>query len=255
MKRLPILAVYLFFILACARQSVPETNSRPIAETSPKVQVAQQAPVISPTPSSTEEKVNDVPPEFSKVDFKNFSYPITWRQQTVTLKNGHREFFEDKIFYNAWFDFMHVDFIDLTGDGSKEAVVDVLWVACGASCDGGSHLFYFYSMRNHKLRLLTHIETGAMAAEECGLKSFILNKRELVLETFRVCRFNGISVVPTRDSHPNPNFSPGKYRADKFTRFVFHNRAGSFILRKREVLPYPQEDIGNYPQDISIAHD
>jgi hypothetical protein len=255
MKRLPLLAVYLFFILACARQSVPETNSRPMAQTSPAVQVAQQAPETSPTPAGANEKANDAPAEFSKVDFKNFSYPITWRHQTVTLQNGRREFFEDKIFYNAWFEFMRVDYIDLTGDESKEAVVDLGWVACGASCDGGSHLFYFYSMRNHKLKLLSRIETGAMAAEECGLKSFILNKRELVLETFRVCRFNGISVVPTYDAHPNPNFHTGKYRADKFTRFVFRNRAGRFMLQKREVLPFPQEDIGNYPQDISVSHD
>ena len=201
------------------------------------------------------EKKQIVPLAFKSIDFKNFSYPINWKHRTITLKGGRVEYFEDKYLGNAWFEFLNVDYLDLTGDGQKDAVVQVLWVSCGASCDGGSHLFYFYSMKQGRLTPLSRIETGSLAADGCGLKSFVLKKTKLALEVFRVCRFDGVSLMPTHDPHPNPNARMGKYRADKFTRFVLAFSGNTFRVKNRKVFPNPQEDIGNYSSKVTISND
>jgi hypothetical protein len=47
----------------------------------------------------------------------------------------------------------------------------------------------------------------------------------------------------------------GKFMADKFTRFLFEFKGRRFALKKREVLPNPQEEIVNYPSKVSISDD
>jgi len=87
------------------------------------------------------------------------------------------------------------------------------------------------------------------------LNSFVLKKTTLGLEVFRVCRFDGVSLMPAYDPHPNPNARTGKYKADKFTRFVLAFSGNRFRLKKREVFPNPQEDIGNYSSSVTISND
>jgi hypothetical protein len=197
----------------------------------------------------------DVPVQFRKIDFKNFSYPIGWKRRTVALRDGRVEYFEDKYLGNALFEVRNVGFVDLAGDGKLEAVVDLFWVSCGGSCDGGSHLFYCYSLDSGKLNLLSRIETGSLGYGECGLKSFILTRKKLALETFHVCRFDGTSIKLATDRHPNPDAKMGKFVADKFTRFTLEFKGKRFVLNKREVLANPHEDIMNYPSRIEIDND
>src|SRR6266536_2022235 len=145
------------------------------------------SPTAIPTPisKSAGNATEEVPQQFAPIDFRNLAYRINWKNQLVHLKNGHAEFFEHKILGNSWFDLDDPHFVDLNGDGVKEAVVTLHWVACGASCDGGSFHFYFYQIKKRELRLLTKIETGSLAYQECGLKSFVLEGKKLVLESFQ----------------------------------------------------------------------
>jgi hypothetical protein len=199
--------------------------------------------------SKTSEK-KSVPIEFSGIDFKNLSYPINSKPGKVRLKNGRVEFFEDQDLGNAWFDFERVDYVDLIGDGKKEAIVQISQVICGGSCDGGSVLFYFYSIEHGQLKLLSRIETGSIAYE-CGLKSFVLRKQTLTLEAFRECSFDGVSLKSAYDSEARG----GKFIADEFTSFQFEFNGTQFVMKKRELLPNPEHDVKNYRSRIDISND
>src|SRR5687768_9965255 len=143
---------------------------------------AQQAVPASATPWQTQEAdgiqnpatLATEPAEFRDIDFRNFSYPIS-DGRTITLKNGHWEWFEDAALGNVWFDLKSVDYSDVDGDEKKEAVVQLVQVSCGASCDGGAMLFYFFSKTSSRVTLLTTIATGSLAYQECGLKGFLLS--------------------------------------------------------------------------------
>jgi len=203
----------------------------------------------------------DIPVEFRNIDFKNFSYRVRLPAKSIRLQNGKYEYRDPENIGGNSIELVDVNYTDLDADGKKEAVVHLLQVSCGGSCDGGSHLFYFYSIRRGKVWLLTRMETGSLGYGECGLRSFVLERSRLVLETFHVCRFEGPTLKPTYDPHPNPDAKVGKFVADKITRFVLSFRdngrsfsGGVFHLRKREVLPNPKKDLLNYHSRVSISN-
>src|SRR5882724_3464129 len=195
----------------------------------------------------------DVPEAFKKTDFKNLTYPVSLRRKPITLKNGKFEYREG-IGGNS-FELEGVDYADINGDTKKEAIVQLFQLSCGGSCDGGSHLFYFYAMKSGRLTLLSRIETGSLAYGECGLRSFSLRNSRLVLETFHVCRFDGLHLKPGQDSRPNSEAKVGKFIANKFTRFRFEFAGRTFKLRRREVLRNADEEIMNYRSKIEISND
>lgn len=256
-KTLFLLTVALIVGVSCASHTILKTSNAGVSQSTPTpASAAEPSPLDKRSDVSNDaEKKQDVPVEFKKIDFKNISYPISWKHRTIPLKDGHIEYFEDKYLGNAWFDFEDVDYVDLTGDGKLEAIVQLHAVMCGVSCDGGSQFFYFYSIKGPQLTLLSRIESGSLGYGECGLRSFVLEKRRLVLETFHVCRFDGTSLKAIYDPHPNPDAQVGKFVADKFTRFVLAFSGNRFHLKKREVFPNPQEDNLNYPSKVSISND
>src|SRR6266849_1272698 len=241
MKRLLILTVALM-PANCARQPVLRTG---------KILVNQNAPTSSPTQepaksrnkaSSEPKNTKEVPTEFNGIDFKNQTYPMsvnlsyttTFRTRTVRLKDGSYEYQDRGGLGGAQYELDDVDYIDLTGDGRKEAVVRLSQLVCGASCDGGSHFFYFYSSAHGKATLLSRIETGSLGYD-CGLKSFTLKRESLTLETFKACSFDGISIKPVHGKDERG----GKFIANEFTSFTFMFRRSRFVLKKREVFPNP----------------
>lgn len=256
MKRLSILTVTLLLSPNCAIRTGSQMNGDLVSRS---VQQASVTPTPAtdrgPDDSEPPVKKKDVPVPFREIDFNNFSYRISWKHRIVALKNGRAEYFQDKYLGNAWFELRNVEFADLTGDGRADAIVDLLWVSCGGSCDGGSYLFYFYSFERGKVNLLSRIESGSLAYGECGLKTFMLVRNKLTLETFHVCRFDGTSINVANDPHPNPEARTGKFTADKFTRFRLEFRRSRFVLNKREILLNPQNDIMNYSAKIEISHD
>jgi hypothetical protein len=246
-----LLTVALIVGASCASHTISQTSNVGVSQNTPTPE-SGRSPTLdnSSNISKKSEKKKSVPSAFGGVDFKDLSYPISSTPGTVRLKDGQARFFEDKDLGNGWFDLRRVDYVDLTQDGKKEAVVQLIWVVCGGSCDGGSDLFYFYSIENGQLKLLSRIETGSIAYD-CGLKSFVLRKQELILEAFRQCTFDGVSLKSAYDAEERG----GKFIADEFTRFLFEFNGRQFVMKKRELFPNPEKNVMNYPSKISIGND
>jgi len=245
-RALLILAVTLMVGANCAKHSVSQRNGAGIG------QATRTPETPSPTASnvSSAPEKESVPVEFSGIDFKNLSYRISSKPGAVRLKDGRVEFFQDKYLGNSWFEFEGVNYVDLTGDGKKEAIVRLSQVICGGSCDGSSALLYFFSASHGAPVLLSRIETGSVAYT-CGLKAFVLSERTLVLDAFRTCTFDGVSFKSAYDAEERG----GKFIAREFTRFTLEFDKGKFVAKKREVLPNPEIDVKNYPAKISISHE
>jgi hypothetical protein len=195
--------------------------------------------------SLTQGDKEEIPASFRGVDFKNFSYPTNFRKRNIRLREGSYEIASG--LGGDTFELEDVNYADLTGEGKKQAVVQLSWLSCGVSCDGGSNLFYVYSIQRGRLRLLSRIETGSLAYT-CGLRSFDLNKRRIVVETFRRCHLNGVAIKNNYDVDGRG----GKFMADRFTRFVFEFHGRRLRQRERAVLSNAEQDIRNYRPRISI---
>jgi hypothetical protein len=248
MRRLLILTVTLMFGVNCASSPTSQMTNAAVSESA-------ATPSQRPTPTKVgkdgleePEKKQDIPPEFIKTDFRNFSYPTSFRRKSIELKDGTYEFPNRNGAGGDRFDLMDVSYGDLTRSGHKEAVVRLGWVSCGGSCNGGSELFYFYSRVNGKLSLLSRIETGSQGYD-CGLKSFELKKQILTLETFRACRFNGLAFTRTHDQDE----TGGKFLTNRFTHFILRFTGTRFVLIKRTVFAYPEEDFRSYEPKIEIS--
>ena len=184
-----------------------------------------------------------VPAEFKHIDFKNFVYPISRymasaaaiSKRSVKLRDGKAEFPARPGGGGTTYDLRDVTYIDLNDDGRKEAIVRLSQVACGGSCDGGTEIFYFYSSRHQDPILLTRLEIGSNAYE-CGLKSFVLKDRKLLLETFRACRFTGSRF--SLDYHNSGD--RGKFMTVLSTKFTFHFTGARFIQDRRRVVSYKE---------------
>jgi hypothetical protein len=202
-------------------------------------------------PVSNEGEQKVVPDEFQSIDFKNFSYPVIGRRRNIQLTDGKYDFENDEKPDRGWLSFHDVNYFNATGDGKNEAIVELVLVACGGSCDGGSALFYFYQIHNKKVKLQSRLETGSLGYD-CGLKSFVLKKTILTLETFRECRFNGVSFNPVNNDADN---SGGKFLTNRFTRFVLRFNGARFVLEEREVFPYAGEDFRGFEPKIVVDHE
>jgi hypothetical protein len=199
--------------------------------------------------SEGSEKTGEAPVEFGNIDFKNFTYPVKWGKGSIRLTDGKYEHEDCKDTGGDTFELRSVDYVDLTGDEQKEAIVQVGWVSCGVSCDGGSNLFYLYSVRNNRLTLLWRLETGSLGYG-CGLRSFIVRQRIITLEVFNKCRFDGSSF-----ERENYSDETGKFAAKAVTRLIFKFNGKRFVREKREVFTSPGGDAKNYHAEVSISDD
>jgi hypothetical protein len=250
MKRATFLGFILLLALSCARQEIP--NRADTANQTPP-QTPTPALVADDAPSNDSEPALEVPPEFKEIDFTNFSYPTNLRGK-IRLHDG--EYTRKEGGGGVTYELSSLGFTDLIGDARKEAVVDIFQLSCGGSCDGGSHLFYFYSLQKHSPTLLWRIETGSAAYQECGLKSFQLAKKRLTLEVFQQCRIRGIKFQPSVElAEDDENCRVAKFTAQNFTRFEFEFRNGKVMRRARKVLPYPPCDIMNHEAAVDILGD
>ncbi len=255
MKRIAVLIFGQLMVIGCA------TEPRRAVQTNTPNQAPQASGFVTPTPviepaavpSGTEEE-RSVPADFAAIDFKNFSYATNLKGK-VTLKDGEREFPNPGYLGGATYKLSSVDYADLTGDGKEEAIVALSLLTCGGSCDGGSHLFYFYSAGTRRPRLLSRMETGSLAYGECGLKSFDLKHRNLTLELFQVCRARGPAFKPLPYGGVSDSFeSHGKFGARSFTRFLFQFDGRRFGIKQRQILPFTPGDVRGYQPTISVSN-
>ena len=253
MSKTFLLTVALMVGASCGSHTILQTSHTAVSQSSP-TPPSPTSPIAENRRdvSNDAEKKQDVPPAFKNIDFKNFSYPIGGMKAFIRLKDGKYEYDHEhyKELGDGWVDFSAVNYSDVTGDGREEAIVQLIWVACGVSCDGGSHLFYFYSIANGSVKLISRIETGSIAYT-CGLKSFVLRRQSLALEAFRRCRFNGVTLESPDDADVGGN----KFTAQEFTRLTFEFNERRFVLKKREVLRNPETNVKNYEPRIDISKD
>lgn len=195
------------------------------------------------------EEKEKVPFQYRSIDFKNLSYQTSFRKQPIQLKEGIVEYEDKEHTGGDNFDFQAVDFIDLTGDGEKEAVVQLSRFSCGASCDGGSELYYIYSAHQKKLKLIWRIETGSLAYG-CGTKSFATQNQQIILETFRDCQIKGAVL----DNEFDPQ-EMTKFDAKKYTRLIFGFNGQTFVPESREVFLYSEGSVMNHRAKININND
>jgi hypothetical protein len=253
MKRSSLLVVAVVLLAGCVFRQGAGANPGPQTRTA-AAESATPATVINvdDTRQKTGGEGGGVPTEWQGVDFKNFSYPVSWGRRAFKLDGGEFEYYRDKGFDggNGWFSLKDVHYADLTGDAKAEAIVSVSQVTCGGSCDGGAYLIYFYSAGGRRPRLLWRLETGSLSYG-CGLKSLLVKGGAITVETFKKCSFDGGSFVGGDELEPGEPHQ--KFASKSFTRFLFEFDGRRFALKGREVFPNPQENIMNHSPTVSIS--
>lgn len=191
------------------------------------------------TSTAASAKVAD---DFHGIDFKNFSYPYrlsSGKHLNFRLKNGQYEY--DYPNARGLVELKHIYITDLMNDRESQAIVMLWHATCGASCDGGSALFYLYSFRNRRLNRIWQYETGSLGYG-CGLKSFSTKRGTLTLELFGRC---------SRDNQTDS--STGKFLVKDMTRLTFKSNGSGFVLRKRQFFSSPERDVRNYEPEFNVA--
>lgn len=192
------------------------------------------------------EKLKDVPEQLKKVDFLNFKYPRNQSATIIALKDGGYQYEYKSNGCVACggenYNLKSIYYTNLTGDDKKEAIVHMTVVSCGGSCDGGSDLFYFYSIRQNKLKLLWQYETGSLAYG-CGLKSFAVKNGKITIEQFGKC---------VRNKNLNDSTGMNKFQIQDTTRFVFGFDERKFVQDSKGIIPVTARSIMNHTSEISI---
>lgn len=256
MKRAPLLALTWLLCAACAGR----VSSRASEAVNANAPVAPPAAGVTAAPTKVENagaqragRGAEVPAEFGEVDFGNFVYPLVVEGKRVRLSGGEYELPLPEG-GGATVNLRDVSYADVTGDGKKEAVVQLVTVWWGASCDGGSYQFYFYSIKNGRPALLWEGASGS-AAYGCGLKAFAVRNGRVTLEVFKDCFAESGSREGERkkveDGRPVFKFDSEK----AFTRLLYEFNGRGFELKTREVLPYPHESVSGYTPEISVSDD
>lgn len=180
----------------------------------------------------------EVPSEFKGVDFANLRYFFG------RLKDG--EFVdEDSHPGGTTYTLGAVYFTDLTGDDVKEATVFIHAVSCGGSCDGGSFIVFFFSVRNNRPRLIDHIEFGSRS-DGCSLKSFVIRNRAIEVEQFGHCK-------------DDSKWEEGREYSCKFcvkglTRSVYSLSNNRLERNEVEVTETAETNVMNYSSEIRIQN-
>lgn len=250
-----LFAVLAFLILsnfACQSSLINGENAtaKPMPTESPVNDYNSNKPLPVPVeqsnPSQFEarnEKFRNVPEEFKLIDFEQMSYPYKFsyngRKTNVALKDGKYEY-EEKPSGGGWFDLSDVFYVDLTNDKSPEAIVLLWHVSCGGSCDGGTALFYIYSLEKNKLKSLWRFESGSLAYG-CGLKSFTVKDKKITMELFGRC------FDKTKKS-----LSMNKFQVKDTTRLTFGFDGKKIVEERKEYISTDVRNVMNYRVEISI---
>jgi hypothetical protein len=182
-----------------------------------------------------------VPSTFLNTDFYNRSYGIYKHPDLTTdelrLERGGY-FLPDR---KGWFEIKDVYYVDVTGDGADEALVRMTHFDClDGNCDGGSSLFYIYTLRNGRLKQLWQFESGTYAYG-CGLKSLTVNGKELVVEMFGEGCHN-----------PRSKSQRYEYIAEHRTFLYFQFDGQGFLQRPGEFAVMPAANVRDYEPEIRI---
>jgi len=214
----------------------------------PRTELLSYVPETPPVPAPAEpsqssfgepaEKFRAVPANFSDVDFQNFSYGVYAGSNgtPVNLILNEGKMWDA----SGWFNLEDVYYKDITGDGSPEAIVRILHLRCNGSCDGGADAFYIYSRRNGQLKNIWRYETGSYAYG-CGLRSFTLENKEMLVELFGRCDSDAM-VYP----------GPRAYLVEDLTLVHFKFDGTGFRTKAIQYIPHPVRNVKNWKPEIRI---
>lgn len=226
---------------------------RPAKQPSPKnytLPAATPQPSLEPLPAFIDpnEEFLAAPGRWGSIDFKNHHYGafkfLNGKKHRITLKDGEYQYdFADGD--RGWISLYAVYYVDVTGDSIPDAIVDLINVGCGVSCDGGAHLLLIYSITaKGELKKRFEYETGSYAYG-CGLKSVTMETKKVSLELFGYCPQSGME---------NPS-GQGKFLAINLTRIAFRLSRASFVRTKFEYLVTGAKDVNGYQAEIFINPD
>lgn len=184
------------------------------------------------------EKFAETPQEFKAVEWENYQF------DDFKLKDGKSEFFQDEKHGNGWVELDSVYYLDLTGDGKKEAIAFVLKTFCGASCNGGGISAYFYKSVNGKAQLIDSINAGSRAYG-CLIKSMTIKDKKIYLEQFGNCK------AKTNINEAEHYYC--KYCVKDLTKSVYSIGSDFKLVRESvEIVESPLTKVNNYFSEISI---
>jgi hypothetical protein len=182
------------------------------------------------------EEQERIPPEFKKVDFKNFTYQSILGNGKFKLKDGEFEKVVKSgnkyaaIGENWRVSFGAVDFVDFNNDSKKEAIVEL----SETQSAGSSYTAFGYKvfvLKNDKPVLIWETATGSESS--CGHKQISIENNKIFLEVFGICK---------KSNSSSENYD-GDMFASNFTRFTFGWNGKKIIQENREVFPYPENDV------------
>ena len=195
-------------------------------------------------PVDPNEKFRFIEGRWSHIDFKTRSYGeykfSSGERLDLTVYNGEFEYDFGPDKERGWFFIKDTFFTDVTGDGKDDAIVWFAHVECGASCNGGSSLFYVYSLRGEGLKEIWRYETGTYGFG-CGLKSLTVLNKQLVVKMFGRC------------SQPEKGTGENKYTATGATIANFYFNGARFVKKETEFVSGPEVMVNNYDAKINIV--
>ena len=195
---------------------------------------------VDPPPTNSLERFRVIPQQFEQVDFRNHTYGLyklsNGQSIELTLWNGKLEL-PDNL---GSFTLKDVYYRDVTGDWKPEAIAWLSHVQCDGPCDGGANIFYIYTMANGELKPIWQYETGTYAYG-CGLKSFRIARRQLVLELFGHCSKESIG-----------NRGPSKFVAEGVTFILLEFDGQRFVRQPAEFFDTAPNHVKNYEPEIRI---
>ena len=231
-----------FFALVTQPEKQPSTRVSLAPVATPHASL--EPPPPPPPRVDFSERFRAVPGRWANIDFNyQFYGPYKFsngRKIALTLDNGKDEydFGEDG---RGWFSLENVYYFDVTGDRIPDALVDISHVECGGSCDGGTHLFFIYSINAAGyVKKLFEFETGSYAYG-CGLKSMTVKRREMSIELFGRCRRQAMNYA-----------GPGKFLVQDSTLFSFWYSDKGFLQTELEYISTGVTDVKSYKPEILI---
>jgi hypothetical protein len=174
------------------------------------------------------------------IDFGNFIYPAhaanlengdvrARSRRSYTLRKGELKPKFDKMGHplTMWLKFASVDYFDVTGDGTDEAIVSLAWITGGSALP---NLVYIYTLRQGRAKLLWAFETGDRA--DGGLKDIRGENGKLIIELLGKNKMIGSNLY-TDDGTKNGDCCPTMFTR---TKYVWHGNKFQRIARP-EVFP------------------
>lgn len=233
--------VFIFFFALIFRvdlppKRVPAIKYIPVPAECPSV----EQPKVS---LDSSERFKLVPLNFMNVDFRNRSFGSytlsSGKIIDLALKGGDYDYkFKDGEL--GWFHLRDVYFADVTGDDTPEAIVWLLHIQCGVSCDGGRSMFYVYTNHDGHPEQIWQYEAGSYD-DLCGLKSITAMNKQIVLQMFGRCE-PGSSQYSVRP----------KSEVAHVTMLNFRFNGQRFVKTQTEFISIPPTDVRTYEPQINI---